>query len=92
MFKIMPQGSVSSLTLSHSVIGRDQNHMDIPHNTTLVHYTHGMLTGLEVHSKILSLLRVREKLYEYLSFLFVNEVFKVFKCPEVQACSDMPLK
>lgn len=63
--------------------------MDIPLNTTLVHYTHGMLTGLEVHSKILLLLRVREKLYEDLSFLFVNEAFK---CPEVQACSDMPLK
>ena len=86
----MPQGSINSLTLVIvCVIGRDQNHVDIPHNITLVHYTHGMLIGLEVHSKILLLLRVREKLYEDLSFLFVSEVFK---CPEVQACSYMPLK
>lgn len=86
MFKIMPQGSVSSLTLSHSVIGRDQNHMDIPHNTTLVHYTHGMLTGLEVHSKILSLLRVREKLYEYLRSSLSMRFLSVQRSRRAQIC------
>lgn len=46
----------------------------------MVHYVDGMLIGSEVHHKTLLLQRVREKLYEDLSFFHIG---KLFKSPEV---------